>query len=428
MGWGGRASALLVRNLQPTLTYWSVFFSFGLCVAFLGPTLFDLRCQTHSSLPQVTWVFFAQQFCLLLGSTLGGVFKRTLAQSLWVLFTSSLAISLVFAVIPFCFNVVVLAIVMAMAGLAMGCIDTISNMQLVKIYQKDSAIFLQLPVPFAVLLLLYKERLVPCCWWRSPRLLAADELALETQPTEKDSGSSLPPKAPLDQGHDDLFSCCQGKNFKGAPYSYFAIHIAGALVLFMTDGIMGEYSGFVYSYAVEEPLSVGHKVAGYLPSLFWGFITLGRLLSIPISYRLKPATMVLINVVGVVGTFLLLLIFSHSVIFLFVGTACLGLFLSSTFPSMLSYTEDILQYKGCATTVLVTGAGIGEMVLQLLVGSIFQVQGSYSFLVCGVIFGCLAFTFYILLLFFHRMHPRPSSVTGPDKATEMHGSDFSYQR
>ncbi|XP_028925712.1 major facilitator superfamily domain-containing protein 4A isoform X2 [Ornithorhynchus anatinus] len=440
MGWGGRASALLVRNLQPTLTYWSVFFSFGLCVAFLGPTLFDLRCQTHSSLPQVTWVFFAQQFCLLLGSTLGGVFKRTLAQSLWVLFTSSLAISLVFAVIPFCFNVVVLAIVMAMAGLAMGCIDTISNMQLVKIYQKDSAIFLQvlhffmgfgallspliadpflsesnciqangtansslphqprnlshlelpseglvvtrlsyafwimalinLPVPFAVLLLLYKERLVPCCWWRSPRLLAADELALETQPTEKDSGSSLPPKAPLDQGHDDLFSCCQGKNFKGAPYSYFAIHIAGALVLFMTDGIM----------------------------------------------------------VGVVGTFLLLLIFSHSVIFLFVGTACLGLFLSSTFPSMLSYTEDILQYKGCATTVLVTGAGIGEMVLQLLVGSIFQVQGSYSFLVCGVIFGCLAFTFYILLLFFHRMHPRPSSVTGPDKATEMHGSDFSYQR
>lgn len=32
---------------------------------------------------------------------------------------------------------------MAVAGLAMGCIDTISNMQLVKIYQKDSAIFLQ---------------------------------------------------------------------------------------------------------------------------------------------------------------------------------------------------------------------------------------------------------------------------------------------
>lgn len=60
----------------------------------------------------------------------------------------------------------------------------------------------------------------------------------------------------------------------------------------------GVYSTFVYSYAVEKPLSVGHKVAGYLPSLFWGFITLGHLISIPISSKMKPATMVCINVVS----------------------------------------------------------------------------------------------------------------------------------
>lgn len=60
----------------------------------------------------------------------------------------------------------------------------------------------------------------------------------------------------------------------------------------------GAYSAFVYSYAVEKPLSVGHKVAGYLPSLFWGFITLGRLISIPVSSRMRPATMVFINLVS----------------------------------------------------------------------------------------------------------------------------------
>ncbi|XP_004375283.1 major facilitator superfamily domain-containing protein 4A isoform X3 [Trichechus manatus latirostris] len=427
MGCDGRVLGLLRCNLQPTLTYWSVFFSFGLCIGFLGPTLLDLRCQTHSSLPQISWVFFSQQLCLLLGSALGGVFKRTLAQSLWALFTSSLAISLVFAVIPLCRDVKVLALVMALAGLAMGCIDTVANMQLVRIYQKDSAVFLQLPVPVAVLLLLSKERLLTCCIQRSPLLLSADELALETQPPQREDPSSLPAKLQPDPGHENLFSCCQRKNCRGAPYSFFAIHITAALVLFMTDGMTGMYSAFVYSYAVEKPLSVGHKVAGYLPSLFWGFITLGRLFSIPISSRVKPATMVLINVVGVVGTFLVLLIFSYNVIFLFVGTASLGLFLSSTFPSMLAYTEDILQYKGCATTVLVTGAAIGEMVLQLLVGSIFQAQGSYSFLVCGVIFGCLAFAFYILLLFFHRMHPGLSSVPTQDKPFGMENSEC-YQR
>lgn len=77
MGCEVRVSGLLRRNLQPTLTYWSVFFSFGLCIAFLGPTLLDLRCQTRSSLPEISWVFFSQQLCLLLGSALGGVFKRT---------------------------------------------------------------------------------------------------------------------------------------------------------------------------------------------------------------------------------------------------------------------------------------------------------------------------------------------------------------
>ncbi|KAM6217348.1 major facilitator superfamily domain-containing protein 4A [Rhynchocyon petersi] len=514
MGCDGRVSGVLRRNLQPTLTYWSVFFSFGLCIAFLGPTLLDLRCQTHSSLSQISWVFFSQQFCLLVGSALGGFFKRTLAQSLWALFTSSLAISLVFVIIPFCNNVKMLALVMALAGLAMGCIDTVANMQLVKIYQKDSAIFLQvlhffvgfgallspliadlflsetdcspangtanatssshlfhahqvlsqhhsevlprtnqthpglpsqgwtgthvsyafwimalinLPVPVAVLFLLYKEQLLTCCPQKMPLLLPADELALETQPPQREDPSSVPPKLQSDPGYEDLVGCCLRKNFKGAPCSFFAIHITAALVLFMTDGLTGAYSAFVYSYAVEKPLSVGHKVAGYLPSLFWGFITLGRLFSIPISSRLKPASMVFINVVGVVATFLVLLIFSYNVIFLFVGTASLGLFLSSTFPSMLAYTEDILNYKGCATTVLVTGAGVGEMVLQLLVGSIFQARGSYSFLVCGLIFGCLAFAFHVLLLFFHRMHPGLSSAPAQDKSFGMEFSEC-YQR
>lgn len=39
-------------------------------------------------------------------------------------------------------------------------------------------------------------------------------------------------------GQEDLFSCCQRTNFRGAPCSFFAIHITAALVLFMTDGMM----------------------------------------------------------------------------------------------------------------------------------------------------------------------------------------------
>lgn len=68
---------LFKRHWPQTLTYWSVFFSFGLCIAFLGPTILDLRCQTQSTLQQITWVFVSQQFFLLVGSSVGGLFKKT---------------------------------------------------------------------------------------------------------------------------------------------------------------------------------------------------------------------------------------------------------------------------------------------------------------------------------------------------------------
>ncbi|KAM3871935.1 major facilitator superfamily domain-containing protein 4B [Diretmus argenteus] len=491
-----RILTLFKRNAHHTFTYWSVFFSFGLCIAFLGPTILDLQCQTNSTLSQITWVFFAQQFCLLIGSSIAGVFKKTLFSALSALFVSALVISVIFAIIPLCNNVMLLAIAMAVSGFAMGIIDTIANIQLVTIYQKDSAVFLQalhffigfgalvspliadpflsetgcgnhtgngteimhhfrnllrnspiaehnitqshlpqvageeesivhyafwimalinLPVPIAVLFLMYREQLIPCCQSGPPRLLDKDELAMENQ--QGAEGSDTEQKEQEAGGHGNIFSCCQNDNLRGLPVSFFMIHILGGMVLFMTDGIVGAYAGFVYTYAVAPPMSLPHKTAGYLASMFWAAITAGRLLSIPLSYRFQPVRLLMFNLAGVIVTVLLLLIFYTSSMFLFVGTCLCGLFLSSIFPCMLAYTEDILAYKGCATSVLVTSAGMGEMVMQVLVGSIIQTEGSYSFLLCGVIIGCIGFIVFIGLLLFHRMHR--NYLTGTSKKSAM---------
>ncbi|XP_017265097.1 major facilitator superfamily domain-containing protein 4B [Kryptolebias marmoratus] len=494
-----RILTLFKRNAHHTLTYWSVFFSFGLCIAFLGPTILDLQCQTNSTLSQITWVFFAQQFCLLIGSSVGGVFKRTLFSALAALFVSALIISVIFAIIPVCNNVLVLAIAMAVSGLAMGIIDTIANIQLVTIYQKDSAVFLQalhffigfgalvspliadpflsesgcgnhtgneteiihhfrnmlrnsliaehnitqsshpheageaevegssvhyafwimalinLPVPLAVLFLMYREQLIPCCTSGPPRLLDKDELAMENQ--QGAEGPDSEQKEHEVGGHGSIFSCCQNDNLRGLPVSFFMIHILGGMVLFMTDGIVGAYAGFVYTYAVAPPMSLPHKTAGYLASIFWAAITVGRLLSIPLSYRFQPVRLLMVNLAGAIVTVLLLLIFYTSKEFLFVGTCLCGLFLSSIFPCMLAYTEDILDYQGCATSVLVTSAGMGEMVMQVLVGSIIQTEGSYSFLLCGMIIACIGFILFIGLLLFHRMHR--NYLTGTSKKSTM---------
>lgn len=62
--------------------------------------------------------------------------------------------------------------------------------------------------------------------------------------------------------------------------------------------IQGVYAGFVYTYAVTPPMSLPHKTAGYLASIFWAAITAGRLLSIPLSYRFQPVTLLMFNLVN----------------------------------------------------------------------------------------------------------------------------------
>uniref|UniRef100_A0A3P9BJL5 Major facilitator superfamily domain containing 4Aa n=1 Tax=Maylandia zebra TaxID=106582 RepID=A0A3P9BJL5_9CICH len=465
---------LFKRHWPQTLTYWSVFFSFGLCIAFLGPTILDLRCQTQSTLQQITWVFVSQQFFLLVGSSVGGLFKKTLKSSLLALFSCTLIISLVFAVIPLCHHVILLSIAMALAGKAMGVIDTIANLQLVKLYQKDSAIFLQalhfftglgalvsplvadpflaedscvlganlttnsssprnlqhlrstlaghgaalhtishfrlytdgvvvtrvsyafwimalinLPVPAAVLALMSHERLLPCSR-SSPRLLDAD--------------SNRSPTGDTDQEHGSVFSCCNPAKLRDRSATFFIIHALGGAILFITDGIIGSYAGFVYTYAVSPPLLMGHKMAGCLDSIFWAAITVGRLASMYLSYRYTAPKLLTVSLVGVILVQCLLLIFYTSSVFLFFGTCVLGLCISSVFPSVLAFTEDILEYKGCATTVLVTSASTGEMLLQLLVGSVIHSQGSYSFLLCGTVASFIGFCLFLLLLYIQNIH------------------------
>ncbi|CAJ0945132.1 unnamed protein product [Ranitomeya imitator] len=99
--------------LERVLQLWTVHCDFGSHT--LGSKVPDLVSGTLDP-RDIIWVFFAQQFCLLVGSTLGGIFKKSLKLCLFIFLICSLTISLVFASIPFCNHAGVLAMVMAVAG------------------------------------------------------------------------------------------------------------------------------------------------------------------------------------------------------------------------------------------------------------------------------------------------------------------------
>ena len=63
---------LFKSNWIKVVTLCAVFGSFGVCVGFLGPTVFDLGCQTNSDLRKMSWVFFVQLLMTLVGSITAG--------------------------------------------------------------------------------------------------------------------------------------------------------------------------------------------------------------------------------------------------------------------------------------------------------------------------------------------------------------------
>lgn len=65
---------LFAQHKYATITYCLVFWSFGMCVGILGPTLWDLGCLTGTVLSTVKWVIFAQSISTMIGSMLGGFF------------------------------------------------------------------------------------------------------------------------------------------------------------------------------------------------------------------------------------------------------------------------------------------------------------------------------------------------------------------
>lgn len=64
--------ALFKKHKLSVLVDCLVFGIFGMGVAFLGPTLFDLGCQTKSDLKKMNWVFFVQLLMTMIGSISAG--------------------------------------------------------------------------------------------------------------------------------------------------------------------------------------------------------------------------------------------------------------------------------------------------------------------------------------------------------------------
>ncbi|KXJ13960.1 Major facilitator superfamily domain-containing protein 4 [Exaiptasia diaphana] len=175
------------------------------------------------------------------------------------------------------------------------------------------------------------------------------------------------------------------------------VTVLTSLILLLFDGLMATFGAYIYSYAIKGAVHMNTGHAAYLNSLFWGCLSVGRFVAIGIALYIKPPTMMFIDLVGCLASTLFMLILERYEVALWLGTAGVGLFMSSVFPTSIALAEYYIEMTAPVTSVMIVSAALGELFLPLLVGQVFERLGPISFLVIAFCACLLALLIFILL-------------------------------
>ncbi|XP_074609842.1 sodium-dependent glucose transporter 1B-like isoform X2 [Acropora palmata] len=175
------------------------------------------------------------------------------------------------------------------------------------------------------------------------------------------------------------------------------VTVLTSLILLLYDGLMATFGAYVYSYAVKGAVHIKPSHAAYLNSLFWGSLSVGRFVSIPVAMYVKPPTMLMINLIGCLSSTLFMLLFEKSEAALWLGTSGAGLFMSSVFPTSIALAEYYIDLTAPVTSVMIVSAALGELILPLVVGQVFERLGPVSFLAIAFCACFMALMIFILL-------------------------------
>ncbi len=355
------------KDIAYFITYSISFISLGLAMASLGPILPFLASNTGVSIGQISFLFTARSLGYLAGSAGGGrLYDRFKAHKLMILSISAMVLAAFF--IPLISWFYLLLPVMFLLGLGEGTLDVGGNVNLVWVFQSRVGPYMNalhfffgvgaflapivitnvmnwtggaLTWPLWVLCILFLPGLVGMIMLRSPENPDRDvENATETRRN----------------GH---------------------LVVLMIVVFFMYVGLEAGFGGWIFTYATE--LGVANETAAaYMNSIFWGALTLGRLISIPLAKKVSPASLLIGNFVLSVVFMAVILIWPLSPIMIWIGAAGLGLALSSVFPTLLSLAETRMQMTGSVTGLFFLGGSLGGTLIPSLLGQIFEYIGGYQ--------------------------------------------------
>ena len=366
-----------------TVGYYTSFVGLGLAMAALGPTLPGLAAHTGTTLGQISVLFMAQQGGYLAGTFAGGrLYDRVPGHP--VLVGVLLTMALMLALAPVMSHLATLCVVLAVLGLAVGVLDVGGNTLLVWTHGRGVAPFMNgLHFCFGVGALLspiiiesVAARTGDIVWpyWALAILIVPSAVWLLRLPS---------PPAETSDDHD-------------ARGDGDVLTIALIAVFFFTFvGAELGFGGWINTYAMA--LGNSQTTGRHLTAVFWGALTLGRLLVIPVAARVSPRAILAGNLVGCLAGLGVLAVWPGSSTAIWVGTFAFGFAMAPMFPTGLNLAERLMTITGKVTGWFLIGGSAGSMCVPWLIGQFFESVGPAVMVIvllgdmvlCAVLFALL---------------------------------------
>lgn len=350
-------------RLLKTTGYYTAFIALGMASASLGPTLPGLAEQIQVRLSEISYLFTARSLGYLLGALLGGrLYDWLPGHSIMAIMLLTMVVTL--ALVPIMPLLWLLMAIILLLGMAESVVDIGGNTLLVWVHQDKVGPFMNglhfffgagaflSPIIVAQALLLTGA--ITWAYWALALLVLPAVLWLLWQPSP-----SLPVASP---GEPER------------PASGLLVALI-ALFFFVYVGAEVGYGGWIFTYTIARDLS-SEATAAYLTSAFWGALTAGRLLAIPLAARMRPRTILGLDLGGCIASVALILLLPQSLAAVWLGTLGLGLSMASVFPTTISLAERHIPISGRVTGWFFVGASLGGMSLPWLIGQLFETTGA----------------------------------------------------
>ncbi len=365
--------ALRADRWPSTIGYFAVFVVLGMETSILGPTLPGLAQQTAAQLAAISYLFTGHALGYMVGSFFGGrLYDRVPGHLVVVAMLALMAAVLI--LVPWIPVLWLLIPAWILLGVSGGALDVGGNTLLIWVHGRQVGPFMNalhfffgvgsflipiivaqamaltgsFPWAYRVLALL----LVPVALWMARVPSPASPNATNGQAgTERQAGADT--RTGVDARRTVILIC---------------------LLLGLYVGAEAAFGGWIYTYALALDLNDA-TTAAYLTSAFWGALTVGRLLAIPLATRFRPRSILLTDLAGCLVSAGILLLGSGSTTATWLGAMGLGLSMASVFPTAMSLAEHHIPITGQVTGWFLVSASIGGMLLPWLIGQLFEPVG-----------------------------------------------------